>query len=213
MIMASVAEWFKHGVTYRKPQPGLTSFVVVVVLLVFSLGINLLLSRRVSSLKQQVTNIRSELRLTEGDKVPSMTIAAKDPQGRDAVFDYRTNKLPTVVFVITPTCKWCTQNIMNMRELVEKASDRFQFVGFSLSSDKLNDYVTQNKLNFPIYTNLPLNPTSSYKLGGTPQTIVVSPTGEVLKVWSGAFADSIQKEVETFFGVSLPGLMDPVKAD
>lgn len=209
--MATLAEWFKHGVTYRKPQPALTTFVVVAVLLVLSLGTNLLLTRRVSALKNQVRVIRSEMRLTEGDKV--RPVPAKDPQGNSVVFDYRTNKLPTVVFVISPTCKWCTQNIMNMRALVEKASDRFQFVGFSLSSDKLHDYVTQNKLNFPMYTDLPLNPTSDYKLGGTPQTLVVSPTGEVMKVWSGAFADNLQKDVEAYFGVSLPGLMDPVKAD
>jgi peroxiredoxin len=209
--MASLVEWFKHGVTYRKPQPGLTSFVIVTVLLVFSLGVNLLLTRKVSALKRQVTVIRSEFRLTEGDKVPPIT--AKDPQGKSAVFDYRTNKLPTVVFVISPTCKWCTQNIMNMRTLVEKASDRFQFVGFSLSSNNLHEYVTQNKLNFPMYTDLPLNPTSNYKLGGTPQTIVLSPAGEVMKVWSGAFDGGIQKEVEKYFGVSLPGMMDPVKAD
>ena len=209
--MTKLAEWFKHGVKYRRPQPGLTSFVVVAALLVFSLGINLLLTRRVSALKNQVKVIRSELRLTEGDKVPPIT--ARDPQGNTAVFDYRTNKLPTVVFVISPTCKWCTQNIMNMRALVEKAGDRFQFVGFSLSSNKLHEYVTQNRLNFPMYTDLPLNPTSNYKLGGTPQTIVLSPAGEVIKVWSGAFADGMQKEVEAYFGVTLPGLMDPVNAD
>lgn len=209
--MATLAEWFKHGVKYRRPQPGLTSFVVVAVLLVFSLGINLLLTRRVSALKNQVKVIRSELRLTEGDKVPPLT--ARDPQGNIAVFDYRTNQLPTVVFVISPTCGWCTKNIMNMRALAEKAGDRFQFVGFSLSSKNLHDYVTQNKLNFPMYTDLPLNPTSDYKLGGTPQTIVVSPSGEVMKVWSGAFADTLQRDIEAYFGVSLPGLMDPVKAD
>ena len=209
--MARLAEWFKHGVKYRRPQPGLTTFLVVAILLVFSLGINLLLTRRVSALKDQVKTIRSELRLNEGDKV--LPITAKDPQGNTAVFDYRTNKLPTVVFVISPTCGWCTKNIMNMRALVEKASDRFQFVGFSHSSTNLHDYVTQNKLNFPMYTDLPLNPTSNYKLGGTPQTFVVSPEGRVMKVWNGAFSGNLQADVEIYFGVSLPGLMDPVKAD
>jgi peroxiredoxin len=173
-------------------------------------GINLLLVRRVALLKNHVATIRSESRLNAGDKVPLIT--AKDPQGRSAVFDYRADKLPTVVFVITPACKWCTQNIMNMRTLVAKAGDRFKFVGFSLSSNNLYDYVTQNKLDFPMYTDFPLIPTNDYKLGGTPQTIVVSPTGEVLKVWTGAFAEETQKEVEEYFGVSLPGLMDPEKA-
>ncbi len=205
--MASLVDWFKHRIRYLRPQPSMNSFLLLAVLLVASLGINLLLVRRVASLKNHVATIRSESRLNAGNKVPM--IMAKDPQGRSVVFDYRVNKLPTVVFVITPTCKWCTQNIMNMRTLVAKAGDRFQFVGFSLTSNKLYEYVTKNKLDFPMYTDLPLIPTSEYKLGGTPQTIVVSPSGEVLKVWTGAFAEEIQKEVEEYFGVSLPGLMDP----
>ncbi len=209
--MASLVNWFKHGISYSKPQPSLNSFLLLAALLVASLGINLLLVRRVGSLKNHVMTIRSESRLNAGDKVPLIT--AKDPQGRVVVFDYRVNKLPTVVFVITPTCKWCTKNIMNMRTLVAKASDRFQFVGFSLSSNKLYEYVTQNKLDFPMYTDLPLISASEYKLGGTPQTIVVSSGGEVLKVWTGAFAEEMQKEVEEYFGVSLPGLMDPESTD
>jgi len=209
--MASLVDWFKHRIPYLRPQPSMNSFLLLAVLLVASLGINLLLVRKVASLKNRVATIRSESRLNAGNKVPM--IMAKDPQGRSVVFDYRVNKLPTVVFVITPTCKWCTQNIMNMRTLVAKAGDRFQFVGFSLSSNKLYEYVTQNKLDFPMYTDLPLIPTSEYKLGGTPQTIVVSPSGEVLRVWTGAFAEEMQKEVEEYFGVSLPGLMDPEKAD
>jgi peroxiredoxin len=210
-MKASLDKLYKAGVSQARQQVRLSSFLTLAVLLVFSLGINLLLARRVSSLKNMVTVIKAESSLVEGDKVPPL--AAKDPQGQNAVFDYSRSKLPTVVFVITPTCGWCTKNIMNMRALVEKASDRFQFVGFSLSSDKLHDYLTANKLDFPFYTDLPLVPTSEYKLGGTPQTIVVSPSGEVMKVWSGAFAEKTQKEVEDYFGVSLPGLMDPQKTD
>ena len=199
-------EMYKRAVSHARPG----SLMTLAVLLVCSLAVNVLMARRVASLKKVVTVIRTESRLVEGEKVPP--IAAKDPKGQNAIFDYRATNLPTVVFVITPTCGWCTKNIMNMRALVEKAGDRFRFVGFSLSSDKLLDYVTQNKLNFPIYTDLPFAPTSAYKLGGTPQTIVLSPTGEVMKIWSGAFAEETQKEVENYFGVRLPGLMEPEKA-
>lgn len=208
--MASIIAWCKRFIS-QAGQPKFSSLVILVVLLVFSLAMNLLLARRVNALKKQVTVIRTESRLTEGDKVDP--INAKDPQGRNVVFDYRTSNLPTVVFVITPSCKWCSRNIMNMRTLVEKASDRFRFVGFSLSSEKLHEYVTQNKLDFPMYTDLPLIPTNDYKLGGTPETIVLSPTGEVMKVWNGAFADKTLKEVESYFGVQLPGLVEPQKAD
>jgi hypothetical protein len=50
-----------------------------------------------------------------------------------------------------------------------------------------------------------------YKLGGTPQTIVVSPQGQVTRIWSGAFAEDLQREVEDYFSVKLPGIMDPEK--
>jgi len=44
------------------------------------------------------------------------------------------------------------------------------------------------------------------KLGGTPQTIVVSPEGKVQRNWFGAYADNTN-EVESALGVTLPGLL------
>jgi peroxiredoxin len=173
------------------------------------LAINLLLARRVASLKRTIGVIKSESRLALGDTLPP--IVAKDPQGRPAVLDYSETQLPTVVFIITPTCGWCTKNVMNMRALVEKAGNRYRFVGLSLSSDKLIDYVKENKLEFPIYTDLPILTMREYKLGGTPQTIVVSPQGQVTRIWSGAFAEDLQREVEDYFSVKLPGIMDHEK--
>jgi hypothetical protein len=85
-------------------------------------------------------------------------------------------------------------------------------VGLSLSSDKLIDYVKENKLEFPIYTDLPILTMREYKLGGTPQTIVVSPQGQVTRIWSGAFAEDLQREVEDYFSMKLPGIIDPEKA-
>ena len=65
------------------------------------------------------------------------------------------------------------------------------------------------KLEFPVYTDLPILTMREYKLGGTPQTIVVSPQGQVNRIWSGAFAEDLKREVEDYFGVKLPGIMDP----
>ena len=205
--MSSLSNLYKRVVSKAKPEARLRTFLILAVLLVCSLGINMLLARRVIRLQTLVSRMKSESRLVQGDKVPPIT--ARDLQGRTAVLDYAGTDLPTVLFVITPNCGWCTKNIMNMRTLAANASDRYRFVGLSLESDKLVDYVTQNKLEFPVYTELPLMPMKQYKLGGTPQTIIVSPTGEVLKVWSGAFAENLQKDVESYFGVTLPGIMDP----
>ena len=201
---------------YRRSVPGVTKearFRTVLILgglLVCSLAINLILARRVASLKRTIAVIKSESRLALGDTLPA--IVAKDPHGRTAVLNYSETQLPTVVFIITPTCGWCTKNVMNMRALVKNAGARYRFVGLSLSSDKLIDYVKENKLEFPIYTDLPIVTMREYKLSGTPETIVVSPQGQVTRIWSGAFAEDLQREVEDYFSVKLPGIMDPDKA-
>ncbi len=208
--MGSFVDSYKSGVSKTRREPRLKWFLILAALLVCSLGINVLLARRVASLKSLVSLMRSESRLSEGDQVPSIT--ARDLQGRTAVLDYGGTNLPTVLFVITPACDWCTKNIMNMRTLAEKAGDRYRFVALSLDSEKLTEYVTGHQLNFPIYTDLPFGPLQQYKLGGTPQTIVVSQRGVVMKTWSGAFADETLKDVESYFQVRLPGIMDPETA-
>jgi len=40
----------------------------------------------------------------------------------------------------------------------------------------------------------------------TPQTIVVSPEGQVVENWTGAYTEEQQKQVEQYFGITLPGL-------
>ena len=62
------------------------------------------------------------------------------------------------------------------------------------------------KLSFPVYSALSPETIKALGLGGTPQTIVVSTDGKVIKNWMGAYTETIQPEVETFFGVRLPGV-------
>lgn len=204
--MDSLVELFRRGMPKATTEARFRTILILGGLLVCSLAINLALARRVASLKRTISVIRSESRLALGDTLPA--ILAKDPHGRTAILDYSETQLPTVVFIFTPTCGWCTKNIMNMRALVKNAGDRYRFVGLSLSSDKLIDYVAENQLEFPIYTDLPIVTARAYKLGGTPETIVVSPQGQVTRIWSGAFADDLQREVEDYFSVKLPGMID-----
>jgi hypothetical protein len=59
--------------------------LVIGFLLVCSLAVNLLLARRVSSLRRTINIIKSERQLAEGDIVPSIT--AKDLQGQTVTLD------------------------------------------------------------------------------------------------------------------------------
>jgi len=49
---------------------------------------------------------------------------------------------------------------------------------------------------------------NAYKVGGTPNTLVISPEGRVLKNWRGAYMDDLQREVEQYFEVELPGIRE-----
>lgn len=63
-------------------------------------------------------------------------------------------------------------------------------------------------LTFPIYTELSAETISNYKMGGTPRTLVVSPKGELLKSWFGAYGGKLQQEVEEYFSIKLPGIAE-----
>lgn len=43
-------------------------------------------------------------------------------------------------------------------------------------------------------------------MGGTPQTIVVSPKGVVIANWSGAYLGKHKEAIEEFFKVDLPDI-------
>ena len=65
-------------------------------------------------------------------------------------------------------------------------------------------------LPFPVFHSPSLPMSRTFRMGRTPQTIVVSPESRVVKSWHGAYANlydkATQTEIETFFRVSLPGL-------
>ena len=64
-------------------------------------------------------------------------------------------------------------------------------------------------LRFPVFSRLSDKTRQAYRLGSTPQLIVVSREGRVQKVWTGAFAGRIEREIESFFGVDVPGIKAP----
>ncbi len=55
------------------------------------------------------------------------------------------------------------------------------------------------------YPIVPHGGTFSYS--GTPETLVISPTGTVKRVWRGAFTEAVKREVEAYLGVHLPGII------
>lgn len=70
----------------------------------------------------------------------------------------------------------------------------------------LKEFVRDHGMQFPIYTDLAAKSVFAYRLGGTADTLVVSSEGKLLQQWKGAYSGSSKREIEEYFGITLPGV-------
>ncbi len=133
-------------------------------------------------------------------------IKARTLEDKEVLINYDSMKVPTVLYVFVPSCTWCAQNWDNVKTLAKNTGKTHRFLGLALSDYQLQDYVNNNKVNFPVYKQLSPEILTKLALGSVPQTIVISPQGKVLKNWTGAYSGAIQREVEAFFHVKLLGI-------
>jgi len=178
--------------------------IALVFLLIVSVVLNVLLARRINQLTAVQNAVMVEHQLKVGTQVP--VIQANDHNGQRHTIAFNQEDKPTVLYVFTPPCKWCERNMDNIKELVTRKGDEFRFIGVSLSKEGLPEYLAKNGLTMPVYIDLSEETRKAYKMGGTPQTIVVSHDGVVLQSWMGAYAGEQQKQVEEYFGLKLPGV-------
>lgn len=94
----------------------------------------------------------------------------------------------------------------NIEALARQASDRFRFVGLSLQERGVDASLKKLGIEFPSYYDASEQPVKSLHLNSTPQLVVISPQGTVIRNWIGAWNDATRRDVEAFFHVRLPGL-------
>lgn len=176
----------------------------LLLLLLGSLSLNVYFGWRIKQARTTSGIPQNSFTLSPGMKVDPFTAVGLD--GKQQTISYAASDKPTVFYVLSPTCVWCERNKANIEKLAELKGNDFRFIGLSLTDAGLKQYIEGHHLNFPMYTRLTSETIDSFGLGGTPQTIVVSPKGLVLKNWKGAYIDVTQPEVEAYFGIRLPGL-------
>jgi peroxiredoxin len=174
------------------------ALVLLTALLTGAVATNFWLARtRAKSLEDSV--------LAVGTAMPSLS--GKDLEGRDQAVT-TSRERPTVLYVFSPECFWCRRNMANFKARVQQSRARYRFVGLSLTRDPeaLRKYIQRSGLDIPVITSLSGERNALHRLRSTPQTIVVSPEGVVLKNWAGAYTGRDAAEVESFFKMKLPGL-------
>ncbi len=172
-------------------------------LLALSAITNFLLVSKVKQLQATISSLKSEQSITAGMRLPPLT--AQDMSGQSITIRYDETERPTLLYVFSPVCGWCKKNEDNINSLARQTGDRLRIIGVTLSQDGLVEYVAARFP--PVKVIKPDSRTIiAYKLSGTPETILVSSQGVVLKVWKGAYADTAQRELEEYFHIKLPGL-------
>lgn len=204
-----MSETVNSARTPAKPKAWLLS-----ALLVCSVLVNLLLGMRLSSLNRLVVSLATQSAngLDVGATVPP--IEARPLNGLPGTIEFGKASVPTVVYIFRPDCVWCARNLGNLRVLIASSGPRYKIVGLSLPSEglgkDLTSYAEETQLEFSIYTDISAATMSAYHLGATPQTIVISPQGKVLRIWTGAYQGPILRDVESYLGVRLPGCCSTV---
>ena len=113
--------------------------------------------------------------------------------------------MPTIVYLFSPECGFCRKNEKKMAALVSNVSGKYRVLGVSLATDRLDEFLHEAGIHFPVYTNLEPEVAKAYKAGATPQTFVIGRDGRLRAMWTGAFTGDNEKSVGTYFKFHLPG--------
>jgi hypothetical protein len=170
----------------------------VLALLAASLGLNVWLG---VTLRRGPAPAAPAPALQAGDAVPALEVV--DARRQPASLRPGPDGRPLVLYVYTRSCPWCLKNRPAVEALVVQRSDSYRFAGLCLGSPE--ECFAEGGPDLPAYSGL--KPEVARRLGlvSVPQTIVVSPDARVARVWRGAYTGAQRAEVESFFGLALPG--------
>jgi hypothetical protein len=170
---------------------------VVLAILIGSLGMNVYLGvTRQPTTQRVVPHL-----IAEGSMAP--VLEGTSVSGVKVNLSYGKDPRSTLLYVFSPSCHWCERNLANIRAIVETRHD-LRVIGINIGP-RLDVKAARAQPFSEIVT-----PTSAvaraYGFGGTPSTVLVAPTGKVVKSWTGAYAGDVAREVSKALAVSLPGL-------
>ena len=182
---------------------------VLLGLLALSLTFNILIAYRfaVPNSVSSPTNANRRAGPAVGITLPPLD--AELLGGGRELLRFGSDSRPTLLYVFTPACQWCSRNANNIRAVTARAQGSYRLAALSLDPDKdsVTAYVREQGIEFPVYVKPSAESVSAYALGATPHTLLIDRSGKVLQSWVGAFAGTVGSQVEAVFKLKLPGLV------
>jgi peroxiredoxin len=171
-----------------------------------SLALNLVLTWKILGLRRESAGTAGpELRI--GMQLPAIIASTN---GTLQVVQLSDHRQPTVMYVYSENCSWCRRNLANISELASTKKEEYRFVGVQLADPNRLGVREPLAMPFPAFSTR-WEYIRQLGLRGTPQTLVISEDGKLLKSWFGAYMAGTQQEVEDYFKCKLPGLDKPAR--
>jgi peroxiredoxin len=189
----------------------LALLALLAALLLISAAANYALAVRLRDPGERIAQLSPQTQsLKPGTLLPPLMASDSDNQPRKIVFSGAAT--PTLLYVFSPSCAWCTKNLDNIKALAKHTTNGYRVLGLSLSARGLADYIQRNGISFPVFTDPDPGTVREYRLGATPATVLISRDGRVVRSWLGAWVGEAQKEIEQQFGLRLPGIAEATPA-
>jgi hypothetical protein len=177
----------------------------VMVLLVVSVGVNVLQAQKILALVSRTATATS----MAGKSVPSLR--GKSLDGQEVEIQLK-GSAPTILYHFSSTCPWCDRNWRNLETVVQAANGRYRVIAVTTEAG-MKSYVEAKALNVEVVEQLDDDAARALNLAGTPRTMAIGADGVVSHDWAGAYASRIARQVEDLFGVRLPGLQPTLAAN
>jgi hypothetical protein len=168
------------------------------ILLLVSVGVNLLQNQRLNG-----AALAREGFPRPGTRVPRIDVVSSN--GQPASFGYGADGRETIMYYFSTQCGWCERNWASVSALERATRGRYRFLAVTTAGDGVRQ-THAGRLPVVTYWGLPQSQRAAYQFGGTPHTVVVSPSGHVLRAWSGAYFRQVKTDLERYFQVRLPEL-------
>jgi peroxiredoxin len=156
----------------------------------------------------ELESLRKEHQIFLGRKVSILTV--KNKANETVSIDFHKQKLPTILYVFSPSCHWCEKNFKLAVELYNSTKEKYNFVGLSIERDSSNstDISNLQDIPFPVYSNPSKENYEDYFFRVTPATYVISTDSSVINYWSGAYTENTKPEIEKALSIKLSDLTD-----
>lgn len=170
--------------------------VMLLVLIVVMGGEILYLIHQNRRLQAMVAGVQSAHTLREGQTVPPLSATTLDGDAVD--LRYGSSEPSTILIWFSPSCHVCAQNT----DFWNRIYDRYRGAGgvrlLAMSDSDVGEtkaYTATHGLRFPVVCVTDERLINAYNGRVMPQTALISPQGDIERVWPGALEEPRQEEV------------------